>query len=72
LRMEILVEKYASLFGQLETYSDLRRTKNAIGVPLNTGTQMPQRFLFPQSEINSNSKVPENQLDKFLPLTYFQ
>jgi starch-binding outer membrane protein, SusD/RagB family len=72
LRMEILVEKYASLYGQLETYSDLRRTKNAIGVPLNKGTQMPQRFLFPQSEINSNGNVPKDQLDKFLPLSYFQ
>lgn len=72
LRQEIMVEKYVSLYGQLETYSDLRRTKNAVGIPYNTGTQMPQRFLFPQSEINSNSNVPKDQLDKFLPLTYFQ
>ncbi len=72
LRMEILVEKYASLYGQLETYSDLRRTKNAIGVPYNTGTDIPQRFLFPQSEINSNGNVPKDQLDKYLRLSYFQ
>lgn len=69
---EILVEKYASLFGQIETFCDLRRTKNAIGIPYNTGDKLPERFLFPQSEINSNSKVPKSQLDRFLPLDYFQ
>ncbi len=73
LRMEILKEKYACLFGQLETYCDLRRTNNAIGVPSNkAGAKMPKRFLYPQSEINANGNVPKDQLDKELALDYFK
>ena len=72
LLKEILTEKYASMFGQIESFCDLRRTKNAIGVPANSGTEIPARFLYPQSEINANDNVPKDQLDKFLPLTYFQ
>jgi len=60
------------MFGQIESFCDLRRTKNAIGVPTNSGTEIPARFLYPQSEINANDNVPKDQLDKFLPLTYFQ
>lgn len=69
---EILEEKYVSLFGQIETFVDMRRTKNELDIPLNTGSQAPQRFLFPQSEINSNDNVPTDQLDLFMPLEYFK
>jgi hypothetical protein len=69
---EILEEKYVSLFGQIETFSDVRRTKNAIGVPINTGTSLPARFLIPQSEINSNrANVPAAGQDLFAPLELF-
>lgn len=69
---EILEEKYVSLFGQIETFADMRRTKNELDIPLNTGSQAPQRFLFPQSEINANDNVPKDQLDLFMPLDYFK
>jgi tetratricopeptide (TPR) repeat protein len=55
---EILVEKYTSLYGQIEPWCDLRRTKNLIGVVPNKGTQLPQRFLVPQDEINANKNAP--------------
>jgi len=55
---EILTEKYVSLYGQIEPWCDVRRTKNAIGVTPYQGTQLPQRFLVPQDEINANKSAP--------------
>jgi len=73
LLMEILEEKYVSLFGQIETFSDIRRTKNALSIPINTGTKLPARFLYPQSELTTNKdNVPTDQLDLFLDLDYFK
>jgi hypothetical protein len=54
LLKEILVEKYVSLYGQIEAFTDVRRTNNLIGVKPNKGTKLPQRFLYPQSELNTN------------------
>ncbi|WP_438423522.1 SusD/RagB family nutrient-binding outer membrane lipoprotein [Aquimarina macrocephali] len=57
---EILEEKYISLIGQLSVFSDLRRTDNALGIPIKSSTApgIPERFLYPQSEINANSNFP--------------
>lgn len=59
LLREILTEKYVTLIGQTEAFNDVRRTKNAIGIPTKTGANIPQRFLYPQSEINANPNVPK-------------
>lgn len=60
LTNEILEEKYLSLPGSLQVFHDARRTGNVLGVPVkNTNaTTIPQRFLYPQLEINSNSNFP--------------
>lgn len=58
LKKEILVEKYISLVGQIESFNDIRRTNNLIGIPTSTGTQHPQRFLYPQSEVSANQNTP--------------
>jgi len=60
LLTEILTEKYVTLIGQIEAFNDARRTKNAIGIPVkgSTAKTLPQRFLYPQSEINTNPNVP--------------
>lgn len=62
LLREILEERYVSFFGQIEGFNDLRRTQNEtlVRVPVmpNTGTEFPQRFLYPQSEIDRNSSTP--------------
>lgn len=75
LLKEILMEKYVCLYGQLETFADVRRTKNALGLPDNSGNGkgLPQRFLVPQTEINSNSNAPKNTTDIiFSPVELFK
>ncbi|WP_051189454.1 SusD/RagB family nutrient-binding outer membrane lipoprotein [Daejeonella oryzae] len=59
LLKEILEERYVTLAGQMEQFNDLRRTKNFIGVPPKTGSQIPQRYFYPQNEINSNANTPQ-------------
>lgn len=60
LHKEILTEKYLSLVGQIEEFNDVRRTGNIIGVPRNAtnAPDLPQRFLYPQSELNTNPSTP--------------
>ncbi len=68
LLKEILEEKYVSMTGQLEQFNDLRRTKNALGLTPTTGTSFPQRFFYPQSEINTNANTPvQTPADLFVP-----
>ena len=70
LLAEIIEEKYVTLIGQIEQFSDFRRTKNAIGLTPATGTSFPQRFFYPQSEINTNSNTPSQVPgDLFKPTT---
>ena len=67
LKNEILEEKYITLVGELVAYHDLRRNNNSIGVPTKgNAPQYPQRFLYPQNEVDTNTNVP-----KPLP-TFFQ
>lgn len=61
LLLEILEEKYITLIGQLQPFHDIRRTNNVLNVPPKTGTEIPQRFLYPQVEIDANSNVPSNR-----------
>ena len=60
LLKEIMLEKYLSLIGQAETFNDVRRTDNLIGVPVKKpdATSIPQRYLLPQSEVNTNPNTP--------------
>lgn len=58
LLMEILEERYITFIGQTEQFNDVRRTKNALGITPVTGSKLPQRLLYPQSEINTNSNTP--------------
>lgn len=62
LLREILQERYVTLFGQIEGFNDVRRTasENLVRVPVspNTGTQLPQRYLYPDTEIERNANAP--------------
>lgn len=64
LLREILVEKYISLYPQIETFNDLRRTfDESYAVPVEPNTAdgiFPQRFIYPQSEIDRNSNMPSD------------
>lgn len=59
---EILEEKYVTLIGATQVFHDIRRTNNLIGVPVKNNaagnTTIPQRYLYPQSEISANSNFP--------------
>ncbi|HKJ31991.1 MAG TPA: hypothetical protein VKA34_09185, partial [Balneolales bacterium] len=61
LTTEIVKEKYIALTGLIEVFNDVRRADNQqrLGIQPNTGSQMPQRFLIPQSEISSNTSTPK-------------
>ena len=61
LLKEILTEKYLGMVGQLEPFNDLRRTNNLIGIPKKSSAapDIPQRLLYPQSEIDTNPNVPK-------------
>ncbi|WP_224485391.1 SusD/RagB family nutrient-binding outer membrane lipoprotein [Robertkochia aurantiaca] len=71
LLREILQERYVTLFGQIEPFNDMRRTlgNSAVRVPVqpNVGNQLPQRFLYPQTEINRNENTPNPIPDFFEP-----
>ncbi len=70
LLREVLEERYVSLLGQLESYNDIRRTNNLLGVPVKAGnTTIPQRLLYPQSEINTNPNIPKEGVGLFEPTT---
>ena len=62
LLREILEERYITFIGHIEAFNDLRRTFKETdirpNVPLNFGTQFPQRFIYPQVEIDRNSSIP--------------
>ena len=60
LTIEILEEKYISMVGSLQVFHDTRRTNNVLNIPIKGGsvTTLPQRFLYPQSEIGANSNFP--------------
>jgi hypothetical protein len=63
LLREILEERYVSFFGQIEGFNDVRRTQKETGVRVpvmpNTGSSFPQRFLYPQSELDRNTSTPK-------------
>ena len=70
LLQEILEERYVTFFGQLLGFNDIRRTrKEAVGIKIqpNTGNQLPERFIYGQEEINSNTSVPNPVPDIFVP-----
>ncbi|NNE32157.1 MAG: RagB/SusD family nutrient uptake outer membrane protein [Winogradskyella sp.] len=58
LLREILEEKYITLIGELQPFHDIRRTDNILNVPPKTGNVIPQRFIYPQVEIDTNPNVP--------------
>lgn len=63
LLRKILEEKYVLLYSHVEGFIDVRRTIDelyALPIPPNTGTQIPQRFLYPQTELDRNVNRPSH------------
>lgn len=72
----IYEEKYITLVSELVIIHDLRRTGNVLGVPnktprANLATGFPQRFLYPQSELDPNSNIPDPLPTFFQTTTLF-
>jgi hypothetical protein len=72
LLREVLEERYVTLFGQIEIFNDTRRTAAESGMAVlvvpNVGNELPQRFIYPQSEIDRNSNIP-NPLPSLFDVT---
>lgn len=64
---EIIEERFFTLQGTYAPFNDIRRTGNVLGIPANTGNEIPQRFLIPQTEVNSNDNVPSDRGGLFDP-----
>ncbi|MFT7435398.1 MAG: hypothetical protein ACI8UX_001192, partial [Psychromonas sp.] len=56
----ILEEKYITMVGSPQVYNDIRRTQNLLDVPVKSSlaNTIPQRFLYPEVEINANDSFP--------------
>ena len=70
LLREIIEERYVSCFGTHVVFDDARRiraTDNdiALPIPINSGSQYPERFLIAQDEIDGNSNAPSPIPDIF-------
>jgi hypothetical protein len=71
LLREIIEERYASFFNQVIAFNDIRRmekdpTAIQVSVPFNTGSQRPQRFLYPFEELNTNGENVPDIMDIFI------
>lgn len=56
---EVRQEKYISLYGQMEVFNEIRRTNNPFNLAPVVGATLPQRFLYSQNEVNSNTSAPD-------------
>jgi hypothetical protein len=82
LYKEIVEERYVSLLGTMESFVDLHRKGlgsfaskqnwEVLGLTPNTGSNIPQRFLVAQSEINSNTSAPRPSPGLFDKTEIFQ
>lgn len=62
LLREILMERYLTFNGQILGFNDLRRTRKeamAVHLPPSAGTILPERMIYSEAEVNSNSSAPK-------------
>jgi len=72
LLREILEERYVTLIGQIEGWTDMRRTGNFLKIPLVAGkTDFPRRGLYSQVEVNTNPNVPTDKVGLYDPVPSF-
>lgn len=77
LLYEIISQRFILFLMQYEAFNDYRRLAKAtpvvqLPIPLYTGSQRPQRFIYPQSEVNTNANVPLPLPDQFTNVSLFQ
>ncbi len=76
LLYEIISQRYTILLMQYEAFNDYRRLVIALPIvqlpiPIVTGAKKPQRFIYPQQEINANPNVPKPIPDQFTKVSIF-
>lgn len=76
LLYDIISQRYIILLMQYEVFNDYRRLASVspvvqLPIPLTVGNKKPQRFIYPQQEINSNSNVPKPVPDQFTKVSVF-
>ena len=76
LLYEIISQRYICFLMQYEAFNDYRRLATAVPVvqmpiPLYVGSQKPQRFIYPQNEVNTNPNVPSPLPNQFTKVTLF-
>ncbi len=76
LLYEIISQRYIVFLMQYEAFTDYRRLAKALPVvqlpiPLYVGTKKPQRFIYPQGEVNTNPNVPKPLPDQFTNVPLF-
>ena len=60
LLREIFQERYIYFMANYESYNDFGRSNNRAEIQLKTGnTGTPERFLYPQVEVNANPNTPK-------------
>ena len=70
LLYEIITQRYIYFLMQYEAFNDVRRLEKAapivqLPIPLYAGKQKPERFIYPQGEVNTNPNVPKPLPDQF-------
>lgn len=76
LLYEIISQRFIILLMQYEAFNDYRRLATALPVvqlpiSLTVGTVKPQRFVYPQQEINTNPNVPKPIPNQFIEVAIF-
>lgn len=77
LLYEIIAQRYIIFLMQYEAFNDVRRLEKAtplvqLPIPLYAGTQKPERYIYPQNEINTNPNVPAPLPTQFQKLPIYQ
>jgi len=74
---EIIAQRYIVLLMQYESFNDYRRLATALprvelDIPLSTGTRRPQRFIYPQEQVNTNPNTPSPLPDQYQVIPVFE
>ncbi|AKD56675.1 SusD/RagB family nutrient-binding outer membrane lipoprotein [Spirosoma radiotolerans] len=77
LLYEIIAQRYIFFLMQYEAFNDVRRLEKAtplvqLPIPLYSGSKKPERFIYPQGEVNTNPNVPKPLPDQFQKIPIFQ
>lgn len=77
LLYEIVSQRYITFLMQYEAFNDYRRLSKALPVvelpiPLSVGNKKPQRFIYPETQQNTNPNTPKPAPDQFTKTAVFQ